>query len=110
MMNAMNLPYPRGGASDRAGGKDLYGQEEFCLDLQQGHKRAGVQRWERDRDHADHGPEGIGSFLRKRPIAGADGALDEVPSAECRSPMIAVGSEECEKALPPRVFLSFASV
>jgi hypothetical protein len=37
------LPYHRRGASDRAGGKDFYGQEEFCLDLQQGHKRAGVQ-------------------------------------------------------------------
>jgi hypothetical protein len=37
------LPYHRGGASDRAERKDLYGQEELCLDLQQGHKRAGVQ-------------------------------------------------------------------
>jgi hypothetical protein len=34
-------------------------QEELCLDLQQGNKRAGVQRWERGRDHADHGPEGL---------------------------------------------------
>ena len=32
------LPYPRRGASDRAGRKDVYGQEEFRLDLQQRYK------------------------------------------------------------------------
>ena len=59
MMNAMICHIPEGELRDRAGGKDIYGQEELCLDLQQGYKRAGVQRWERGRDHADHGPEGL---------------------------------------------------
>src|SRR6266568_4548244 len=37
------LPYRRREASNRAGWKDLHGQEELRLDLQQGHKRASVQ-------------------------------------------------------------------
>jgi hypothetical protein len=59
MMNAMICHIPEGELRIEQEGKNLYGQEELCLDLQQGHKRAGVQRWERGRDHADHGPEGL---------------------------------------------------
>ncbi|MGY2933748.1 hypothetical protein ACVWZ6_003350 [Bradyrhizobium sp. GM6.1] len=43
MMNAMVCHITEGELRLEAGRKDLYRQEEFCLDLQQGHKGAGVQ-------------------------------------------------------------------
>src|SRR5712671_3842893 len=43
MMNAMVCHITEGELRIEQEGKTFYGQEEFCLDLQQGHKRAGVQ-------------------------------------------------------------------
>jgi len=59
---------------------------DINLDLQQGHKRAGVQRWECGRDYADHGPEGLRLVSSQEIDCGADGARDEAPSARSRSP------------------------
>jgi len=42
-----NTKWAADALSMNSGGQDLYGHEELCPGLQQGHKRAGVQRWER---------------------------------------------------------------
>jgi hypothetical protein len=55
------LPYYRRGASDRPGWEDVHGQKELRLDLQQEHKRAGVQYEQCGRNYADHRPNGLRS-------------------------------------------------
>jgi hypothetical protein len=59
MMNAMICHIPEGELRIEQEGKTFTAKKNFVWTMQHGYQRAGVQRWERGRDHADHGPEGL---------------------------------------------------
>ncbi len=68
MMNAMICHIPEGELRLSRKERPLQ-PRKFCLDLQQGNERAGLQRWECGCYYADHGPEDLGlvsSRLRKQ--------------------------------------------